>query len=64
MNDKLDRTILTSIVLSFVTPSVIIGQKLGSELLDLLEDIGKSSEEIFRGERLPLLKDHKTDLSE
>jgi hypothetical protein len=64
MNDKLDRTILTSIALSFLTPSVIIGQKLGSELLNLLEEIGKSSEEIFRGERLPLLKNHKTDLSQ
>jgi len=64
MNDKLDRTILTSIALSFLTPSVIIGQKLGSELLNLLEEMGKSSEEIFRGERLPLLKQDKKDLSE
>ncbi|BAQ65276.1 hypothetical protein [Geminocystis sp. NIES-3709] len=58
MNDKLDRTFLTSIALSFFTPSVIIGQKLGGELLELLEEMGKSSEEIFRGERLPLLKNH------
>lgn len=64
MNDKLDRTILTSIVLSIITPPVIIGQKLGSELLNLLEEIGKNSEEIFRGERLPLLKDHKPDFNE
>ncbi|MGI0483352.1 hypothetical protein ACN4EE_21550 [Geminocystis sp. CENA526] len=63
-NDKFDRTILTSIALSFVTPTVMIGQKLGSELLNLLEEMGKSSEEIFRGERLPLLKNNHTSLSE
>lgn len=56
MNNQLDRTLFTSIVLGFFTSSLIISKKLNSELLDLLEEVGKSSEEIFRGERLPLLK--------
>jgi len=56
MENKFEKTFLISLSLSFFSPSVIIAQKLGEDLLLLLEEMGKSSEEIFRGERLPLLK--------
>lgn len=42
--------------LSLLTPPVIFGQILANNFLNLLVDMGKASEEIFRGERLPLLK--------
>ena len=61
MSTKNSSTWLSQLWLSFLTPTVMIGQMSTEKLIDLLEDMGKSSEELFRGERLPLLKDHYLD---
>lgn len=55
MKTQIDRQFLSSIILGIATPSVLISQKLGESLMTILEETGKASEEIFRGERLPLL---------
>jgi hypothetical protein len=47
---------LPCFALSLLTPPVVLGQMLGNNLMGLLVDMGKASEEIFRGERLPILK--------
>lgn len=53
---------ISQVALSLVTPTVIFTKLIESELIVVLEDIGKNSEEIFRGERLPILHDHLCDM--
>jgi hypothetical protein len=52
-------TFVSQMALSLLTPAVIITKIIESELIEMLEDMGKASEEIFRGERLPVLKNHQ-----
>ncbi|NCO74137.1 MAG: hypothetical protein GW795_11975 [Cyanobacteria bacterium] len=61
MSSKKSDQILSQMALSLLTPSVVITQLLGNEIMELLENMGKASEEIFRGERLPILKNHSLD---
>ena len=61
MSAKNSHTLLPQLLLSFLTPTMMISKMSGEKLINLLEDMGKTSEEIFRGERLPLLKDHYLD---
>lgn len=52
-------TFVSQMALSLLTPTVIITQIIESEFIEVLEEMGKASEEIFRGERLPILKNHQ-----
>lgn len=54
--------VASQMALSLLTPTVIISKIVESESIQLLEDIGKASEEIFRGERLPILKNHPSHI--
>lgn len=53
--------LFSQLLLSFLSPTIIIGKMSADHLINLFEDMGKASEEIFRGERLPILKDHYSD---
>ncbi|BAQ61574.1 hypothetical protein GM3708_1980 [Geminocystis sp. NIES-3708] len=59
MNQNNFNTFISQMALSLFTPTVIITKIVESELVVMLEDMGKASEEIFRGERLPILKNHQ-----
>ena len=59
MSAKKPVNILPQIALSLLTPPTMIMFMIGDETLQLLKDIGESTEEIFRGERLPILKQHE-----
>jgi hypothetical protein len=51
--------ILGQIALSVLMPPTMIMLILGEKTLQLLLDLSESTEEIFRGERLPILKQHE-----
>jgi hypothetical protein len=53
--------LFSQLLLSLLTPTIICGKMSSESLINLFEDMGKASEEIFRGERLPILKDHYSD---
>jgi hypothetical protein len=59
MNQDKFNTFVSQMALSLLTPTVIITKIIESELIETLEEMGKASEEIFRGERLPILKNHQ-----
>ncbi len=61
MSDKNTHKLLPEVFLSILTPTMMITKMSGENLVNLLEEMGKASEEIFRGERLPILKDHYLD---
>jgi hypothetical protein len=61
MNQNNFNTFMSQMALSLLTPTVIITKIVESELIEMLEDMGKASEEIFRGERLPILTNHHSD---
>jgi Trk K+ transport system NAD-binding subunit len=63
MNKNKFNIIAFQMTLSLFTPTVIIAKIVESELIEMLENMGKASEEIFRGERLPILKDHPSNIS-
>lgn len=56
MTEEKSSSQLLSFALSLLTPPVVLGEMLGNNFMSLLVDMGKASEEIFRGERLPILK--------
>lgn len=56
MEEKKSLSPLPCFALSLLTPPMVFGQILGNHLMGFLVDMGKASEEIFRGERLPILK--------
>lgn len=58
MNQHNFNIFVSQMALSLLTPTVMITKIVESELVMMLEDMGKASEEIFRGERLPILKNH------
>ncbi|WP_330202666.1 hypothetical protein [Cyanobacterium sp. Dongsha4] len=58
MADQKSSSQLSCVALSLLTPPMVLGQMLGSNVMSLLVDMGKASEEIFRGERLPVLKNN------
>ncbi|AFZ55398.1 hypothetical protein VKI21_02495 [Cyanobacterium aponinum UTEX 3222] len=58
MADQKSSFQLPCVALSLLTPPMVLGQMLGNNLMSLLVDMGKASEEIFRGERLPILKNN------
>ena len=58
MSNNNSHSIIPQLILGIVTPTMMITKVSGEKIIDLLEDMGKASEEIFRGERLPILKDH------
>ena len=62
MSSKNSHTLLPQFLLSLVTPTMMVSKMTGEHLVTLLEDMGKASEEMFRGERLPVLKNHYSDL--
>ncbi|HIK38695.1 MAG: hypothetical protein NZ901_02385 [Geminocystis sp.] len=45
-----------SCLVGILAPTVVMGQLVGHMLMDILENMGRDSEEIFRAQRLPLLK--------
>ncbi len=45
-------------LVGILAPPVVMGQLVGNMLMDMLENMGKDSEEIFRAQRLPLLKEN------
>lgn len=59
MNQDKFNTFVSQTALSLLTPTVIITKIIESEFIEVLEEMGKASEEIFRGERLPILKNHQ-----
>ena len=58
MSTNNSHSLIPQFILGIVTPTFMISKLSGEQLMNLLEDMGKASEEIFRGERLPLLKDN------
>lgn len=55
MNDKKPEKILTDISLSFLTTPFLLGLVMVESVLDGLEELGQTTEELFRAERLPIL---------
>lgn len=49
---------LTPVGLAFLTPSVMVSLMTAKGFSNFLEEMGKASEEVFRGQRLPILKNH------
>ncbi|HIK29647.1 MAG TPA: hypothetical protein IGR89_16595 [Oscillatoriaceae cyanobacterium M7585_C2015_266] len=45
----------SNILLSLATAPVLLGLGAGQNLAKFLQEVGEASEEIFRGERLPIL---------
>ena len=58
MPAKNPEIILPRIALSLLTPPTMLILMLGNGTWRLLREIGESTEEVFRGERLPILKQH------
>ncbi len=50
---------LSRLALSVLTPPAILLFMAEKTALELLENIGESAEEIFRGERLPIIDNHE-----
>jgi hypothetical protein len=46
---------VTSVLISLSTPPVLLGLIAATEAIQVLQGLGKASEEFFRGERLPTL---------
>lgn len=44
------------VLLSLAMGPVLLGVLTGTALLNTLTELGRTSEEVFRGDRLPLLK--------
>ena len=61
MSSNNSDSLIPKLILGFITPTFMVSKMSGEKIIDLLEDMGKASEEIFRGERLPILKDHDRD---
>ena len=61
MSSNNSDSLIPKLILGFMTPIFMVSKISGEKIIDLLEDMGKASEEIFRGERLPILKDHDRD---
>ncbi len=61
MSSKNSHRLFPQLLLSLVTPTMMVSKITGDNLINLLEDMGKASEEVFRGQRLPILKDHYFD---
>lgn len=46
----------TQILLSLSTVPVLLGLVIGKLLTELIKDVGQATEEVFRGDQLPILK--------
>ncbi|MEO0489282.1 MAG: hypothetical protein AAFW84_02050 [Cyanobacteria bacterium J06635_15] len=44
-----------NLFVSLATPAMLLGLVLGRSLADAIQQVGLASEEIFRGDRLPIL---------
>lgn len=47
---------LLELAVSFITPSMLLGLTISHHIGEIMDEIGEASEEIFRGEHLPILK--------
>ncbi|MCD8488648.1 MAG: hypothetical protein LRZ84_18390 [Desertifilum sp.] len=45
----------SDLLLSLAVGPLLVGMAFGSRLLDALQQVGSASEEVFRGDRLPML---------
>lgn len=54
--DKKDNAFLLEISLGLLTPPILLGLTVSREMAEIMENLGKASEEIFRGQHLPILK--------
>ncbi len=59
MENSKTEQILSQIALSLLSPPIVVLFLMEKGALQLLEDIGESTEEIFRGERLPIINQHE-----
>lgn len=55
LDDKKQGKIFTKISLSFLTSPFLLGLMSLESILQELQEMGKASEEVFRGDRLPIL---------
>ena len=58
MTTKNSPQLIPQLFLSLLTVPMMTTKMSGEKLIDMLEQMGKASEEVFRGERLPILRDH------
>nr|OEJ79018.1 hypothetical protein A5482_11625 [Cyanobacterium sp. IPPAS B-1200] len=42
--------------ISILTPPILLGLRISREMGGMMDSLGKASEEIFRGQHLPILK--------
>jgi len=56
MNQELTKTLPLQVGISVLTPTILIGLTIAKEIGDFMENMGIASEEIFRGQNLPVLK--------
>lgn len=55
MNEPKCPCVPTNILLSFVTSPFLLGLIAAKSLADTVIEMGEASEELFRGDRLPIL---------
>lgn len=51
----LNLKISSELLLGFATAPLLVGLLAGKALAELMQDLGQASEEVFRGDRLPVL---------
>jgi len=56
MNKEFKKTLPLQVGIGVLTPTILIGLTISKEIGDFIENIGIASEEIFRGQHLPVLK--------
>lgn len=54
--DKKYNSSLLEISIGLLTPPVLLGLTISREMGQIMDSMGEASEEIFRGEHLPILK--------
>ncbi|AFZ48106.1 hypothetical protein Cyast_2156 [Cyanobacterium stanieri PCC 7202] len=54
--DKKDNSFLLEIGMGLLTPPILLGITISREVGEIMESLGEASEEIFRGQHLPILK--------
>lgn len=53
---RLEPQVSPELLLSLAAGPVLVGITLGIRCLDIVQQLGQASEEVFRGDRLPVLK--------
>ncbi len=61
MDQKSKTTLPIQIGISLLTPPILVGLTIAREISDMMTNMGVASEEIFRGQHLPILKTNNSN---